>query len=74
MELTAFLPVDPFLQRYHIATQQIRLLQVPHVTRGQIQPHVVVYTMKRFLDYRVPRFPDRCVPLALGHDCKAVIH
>jgi hypothetical protein len=30
--------------------------------------------MQRFLDHRVPRFPDRCVPLALGHDCKAVIH
>ena len=74
MELTAFLTVDPFFQRNHIATQQIRLLQVPHVTRGQIQPHMVVHAMQRFLDHRVPRLPNRCVPLALGHDCKAVIH
>jgi hypothetical protein len=30
--------------------------------------------MERFLYYRVPGIPNRCVPLALGHDCKAVIH
>ena len=68
MELVAFLLIDPFLQVHHIATQQIRLLEVPHVTRGQIQPHMVVHTMQRFFDHRVPRFPNRCVPLALGHD------
>ena len=68
MELVAFLLLDPFLQVHHIATQQSCLPQVPLVTRGQIQQGMVVHAMQRFLDHRVPTFPNRCVPLALGHD------